>query len=71
MTVTTAPHRRTGQPTILAQCDTCTEAVYLGADPSYEMRDATAYLTRIGWTITGPSYAPTSATCPAHQEAAA
>lgn len=68
MSVTVAPHRVTGNNTLLAACDTCPEAMYVPGQAHYEMREACDYLGRLGWVIDGPSYAPTRALCPAHQE---
>ncbi len=68
MSVTVAPHRVTGENTLLAACDTCDEATYLAADHRYEMRDAVTYLERLGWRVDGPPYAPGTTVCPRHQE---
>lgn len=68
MSVTVEPHRVTGAATLLAACDHCPEAMYVPAQAQYEMRDAVTYLTRLGWRVDGPSYAPGATVCPNHQE---
>ena len=67
MTVAMTEHRVTRLPALTAQCDACPEALYLDTSASMP-GDIVRYLTALGWTVTGPAFAITTAHCPTCKE---